>query len=99
MVAVLCGKCRVPLRRSATPQDVSCPSCGESDTLPNVRREVAAFKRYQAERKLERKMKTVTPARNFLKFAPREEPKRTFRFIPVINPPKITAKRKRAAKP
>jgi hypothetical protein len=50
-----CGRCKVPLKGSATLQPVftlACPICGESDTFANVRREVDEYRQEQSMRML-----------------------------------------------
>jgi hypothetical protein len=86
-VGVACAKCNVSLRRADIPADrLFCPSCGEGDTVANIRRELAEFRQRQAQGALQRAMKHATPARGFIRFRSKDTALR-FRF--VMDKPKL----------
>lgn len=82
--SILCGFCRVPLKRPAdgdADSVFSCPSCGRSDTRENVLKEVKAFLTELAERSLHESMRKAARGSKMLQFKGKPIQKKTYRFV------------------
>jgi hypothetical protein len=60
---------------------MACPSCGVGDTVDNVRREVAEFRKAFAQKRAQQAMRNATPSRKFLKFTPGPQVNHKHRFV------------------
>ena len=83
-----CGRCKTPLESPAEPKPDSvrrCPSCGESDTLENVRRIIGEFVQEQATDALGAMLRDVTSRSGALTLSEIPRPKRVYRFVPLTH--------------
>lgn len=80
-----CAKCNVPLQGSGVEPKagdiISCPACGESDTLENVLSEVGEYMRDHFASKLATDFRKAARGSKFLKFREGHRPKKVYRFI------------------
>ena len=79
-----CGKCKVPLE--VVTQDngqkrATCPKCGDSDTVENVKRIVAEYVKERTALALHESLVKGARGSKFLKVTSRRPPQRQHRFI------------------
>ena len=81
---LVCARCKVAVTVSAEakPKDVvSCPQCGESDTLENVKRSLAEQAQEYAARMMQKSLRDASRGSKFFKYSPGVIPQRNHRFV------------------
>jgi hypothetical protein len=87
---IKCAKCHIPIEGSEPepqPHDIlTCPSCGESDTLENVQREVGEYVASKASDALGDFLASAVRGNKYMTYekGPREH--RSYRFIVDYRP-------------
>ena len=85
---VKCAKCHVPVEGPTDPQPqdrMTCPNCGESDTVENINREVQEYITEQVALSLEATMREVARTSEVLKVTSHYIPKGNHRFVVDLN--------------
>ncbi len=81
---IKCAKCNVPLQGSADPKSegvFSCPSCGASDTLENIQREIGEYAAEKTAEFLSGNWRELARNNKFLKVTEHPRPKKLYRFV------------------
>lgn len=80
-----CAKCDAPLQGNGVepkPGDIiSCPDCGESDTLENVLSEIGEYASDHFAGKLSADLRKIASGSKFLQFSEGNRPKKVYRFV------------------
>lgn len=85
---VLCGGCKVSLQgpADAKPESIfSCPSCGRSDRLDNIRRIVGEFVRDETARYMQESTKRALRGSKMIKATYKPIPKRNYQFVVALD--------------
>lgn len=80
---IKCGACDVPLKIPADAKGediVSCPSCGEGDTLDNVIAELGNYLSAASAEYLGKSLERSTRGNKHVKFTRKPVPRRSYRF-------------------
>ncbi|SEE09351.1 hypothetical protein SAMN05519104_5187 [Rhizobiales bacterium GAS188] len=87
MATVLgCARCQTPLKGPSDPKPndtFACPSCGESDSLDNVKREVGEFVQEQAQQAFDDILRNTFKGSETITITETLGPERTYRFVPI----------------
>jgi len=81
---IKCARCKVAVEISTNANSqsvVRCPSCGLTDTLKNVEREIADLAEEYVGEQLDATFKRIASRSKFLTYKPGTRHKRSHRFI------------------
>lgn len=81
---ILCTRCNVAIESRSNPNGEKigfCPSCGESNTLENIKREAMESVAYFVEKKMHDMLSDTVRGSGALTLTPNHFTERSFRFI------------------
>lgn len=84
MSVVKCGNCKVPMQGpvDANESDImTCPKCGQQDTLATVRAEVVDYARHRMAEQMNATMKEATRGNKYLSYKPGARSTKRHRYV------------------